>query len=144
MTFHLGLLFSSAQCFSLAFHVFWVLIFHIARTGIITWGGLASLWPDLLFSLVTLVSFWEWWADGNGTSLPTFLLWKLKKCVSLMSLPLSFHSSLFPFQFSFCPPILPVAGPPGGGFSCHLYPRSRSSSSIQLRLYGWAALHGHC
>lgn len=93
MTFHLGLLFSSAQCFSLAFHVFWVLIFHITRTGIITWGGLASLWPDLLFFLVTLVSFWEWWADGNGTSLPTFFLWKLHMCFPNVS------SSIFPFQF---------------------------------------------
>lgn len=49
-----------------------------------------------------------------------------KKSVSLVSLPWSFHSSLFSSQLSFCPPNLSVAARPGGDFSWH----TRSSSSI--------------
>lgn len=54
MTFHLGLLFNSIQCCNLGFRVFWVLIFQIERTAIITWGGLAALWPGLLLFFMAL------------------------------------------------------------------------------------------
>lgn len=106
MTFHLGLLFNSVQCCNLGFPVFRVLIFKIGRIAIITWGGLASLWPGLLLFLMALgkaVSSREWWAAGNGMSLPTLLVWKPWRSVSLvwLALPPAFLSSWFPFHFFF-------------------------------------------
>ena len=106
MTFYLGLFFNSVQCCSLGYDVFWVLIFQIGRTSVITWGSLASQWPGLLLFLMALgkaVSSWEQWAAGNGISLRTSLVWKpwKKSFLGVNGSPSSFPFQLLsiPLQF---------------------------------------------
>lgn len=63
-----------------------------------------------------------------------------KKSVSLVSLPRSFHSSLFSSQLSFCPPNLPVVDDLEGTFPGTPGAAAASAQLVWLGSLAWALL----